>query len=161
VIAREEYKGAYMIDIYDDQVINIPEELPLIPVRDVVVFPQTILPLFVGREGSIKAVEAAMEGNKLVFLASQKDLADENPGPSRIYKTGTIAIVMRMRKHPDGKIKILIQGLQKAKVLNYVETSPFLKVKIQKIEPSTAKSTPETEALVRNIKESLEQIISM
>ncbi|HLD74979.1 MAG TPA: endopeptidase La, partial [Bdellovibrionota bacterium] len=93
--------------------------------------------------------------------ASQKDLADENPGPSRIYKTGTIAIVMRMRKHPDGKIKILIQGLQKAKVLNYVETSPFLKVKIQKIEPSTAKSTPETEALVRNIKESLEQIISM
>ena len=161
MIAREEYKGAYMIDIYDDQVINIPEELPLIPVRDVVVFPQTILPLFVGREGSIKAVEAAMEGNKLVFLASQKDLADENPGPSRIYKTGTIAIVMRMRKHPDGKIKILIQGLQKAKVLNYVETSPFLKVKIQKIEPSTAKSTPETEALVRNIKESLEQIISM
>ena len=161
MIAREEYKGAYMIDIYDDQVINIPEELPLIPVRDVVVFPQTILPLFVGREGSIKAVEAAMEGNKLVFLASQKDLADENPGPSRIYKTGTIAIVMRMRKHPDGKIKILIQGLQKAKVLNYVETSPFLKVKIQKIEPSTGKSTPETEALVRNIKESLEQIISM
>ena len=150
-----------MIDIYDDQVINIPEELPLIPVRDVVVFPQTILPLFVGREGSIKAIEQAMEGNKLVFLASQKDIADENPTPQRIYKTGTIAIVMRMRKHPDGKIKILVQGLQKARVIDYVSTSPYLKVKIEKIEAKTTKASQETEALVRNIKESLEQIISM
>ena len=150
-----------MIDIYDDQVISIPEELPLIPVRDVVVFPQTILPLFVGREGSIKAIEEAMEGNKLVFLASQKDITDENPTPQGIYKTGTIAIVMRMRKHPDGKIKILVQGLQKAKVLEYVSTSPYLRVKIEKIEIKTSKTSQESEALVRNIKESLEQIISM
>ncbi|MBI2608519.1 MAG: LON peptidase substrate-binding domain-containing protein, partial [Deltaproteobacteria bacterium] len=150
-----------MLDIYEDQTINIPEDMPLIPVRDIVVFPQTILPLFVGRESSIKAVEAAMETDKLIFLASQKDVQDENPKPNKIHKTGTIAMVMRMRKHPDGKIKILVQGLMKAKLIKYTSENPFYKVKVEKIEEKSAGMTPEIEAHIRTIKENLEQIIAL
>ncbi|MBI2026241.1 MAG: endopeptidase La [Deltaproteobacteria bacterium] len=150
------------MDIYDDQVVKIPEEIVLIPVRDLVVFPQTILPLFVGRESSIKAVEEAMKQDKLIILASQKEIADENPTPQRIYKTGTIAMIMRMRKQPDGKLKILVQGMTRAEILDYVQKEPYLKVKVKKIEEMPVKETSgETEALIRTIKENLEQIISL
>src|SRR3990167_4434111 len=91
----------------DLQDINIPDVLPLLAVRDVVVFPYMILPLFVGREASIKAVEEAMASQKIIFLAAQKNIADENPAPDAIYEVGTYAMIMRMRKLPDGRVKVL------------------------------------------------------
>jgi ATP-dependent Lon protease len=104
---------------FDDKAIEVPETLPMLPVRDIVVFPYMILPLFVGREPSIKAVEDALSKNRLIFLASQKELTEENPSPESIYDVGTVGMIMRMRKLPDGRVKILIQGVAKGRIESY------------------------------------------
>jgi ATP-dependent Lon protease len=94
-----------------------------------------ILPLFVGRESSIQAVESAIENtDRLIVLASQKDIQAEAPHPNEIFDIGTVAMIMRMRKLPDGRVKILVQGLSKARIINYEKTQPFFEVKISKIE---------------------------
>jgi ATP-dependent Lon protease len=147
---------------FDDKAIEIPETLPMLPVRDIVVFPYMILPLFVGREPSIKAVEDALSKNRLIFLASQKELTEENPTPESIYDVGTVGMIMRMRKLPDGRVKILIQGVAKARIENYSQTAPSFTVKVKKIEESNvAIPSLEVEAMVRNVKEHLEKIISL
>ncbi len=146
---------------FDDKALEIPATLPMLPVRDIVVFPYMILPLFVGRESSIKAVEDALAKNRLIFLASQMDLHEENPSPESIYKVGTIAMIMRMRKLADGRVKILIQGVAKGRVKNYTKSAPFLEVEVEKITetPNQAQNL-EIEALIRNGKEHLEKIIA-
>jgi ATP-dependent Lon protease len=117
-----------------DKEIEIPDNLPVLPVRDIVVFPYMILPLFVGREMSIKAIEHSLSSSKMVLLLTQKDLNIENPTPEDLFSVGTIALVMRMLKLPDGRVKILVQGLSKAKALKYEQTEPFFKALIEKIE---------------------------
>ena len=97
-----------MIANFDGDQIEIPEVLPLLPIRDVVVFPHMILPLFVGRTSSIAAVEEALaRTDRLIFLATQKDVTIENPTAGDIYSTGTIGMIMRMRKLPDGRILVV------------------------------------------------------
>lgn len=154
-----------MVTQYDGEQIDIPETLPMLPVRDIVVFPYMIIPLFVGRDSSIKSVEEALSGtDRLIFLASQKDISDEHPSPDGIYKTGTVAMIMRMRKLPDGRIKILTQGLCKATVKEFTKTSPFYEAKITRIvEPAETGflKNPETEALMRTVREQLEKVISL
>lgn len=151
------------MDFADDGRVDIPNELPMLPVRDVVVFPYMILPLFVARDSSIKAVDDALASDRLVFLSAQKDLAEENPSQDSIYEIGTVAMIMRMRKLPDGRVKILVQGLVKAKIEKYLQTHPFFRVHVQKIEESVdhKESAIEIEALMRIVKENLEKIISL
>ncbi|MCB0417561.1 MAG: endopeptidase La [Bdellovibrionaceae bacterium] len=140
----------------------IPEELPLLPIRDVVVYPYMILPLFVGRESSIKAVNEALSKDRLIFLAAQKEITDEHPSPDAIYPVGTVAMIMRMRRLPDGRIKILVQGLTKGTILNYPQEKPFFNVRIKQIqEPVITRETVEVEALMRTVKEQLEKVISL
>ena len=115
---------------FDDKVIEIPSSLPLLPVRDIVVFPYMILPLYVGREASIRAVEESLAKNRLIFLASQKEIVEENPTENTIYKTGTIAMIMRMRKLSDGRVKILIQGVAKGRVKAYSKSEPHFEVEV-------------------------------
>src|SRR5881296_911538 len=146
----------------DLQNIETPEQLPLLPVRDIVVFPYMVLPLFVGREMSIKAIEAALAGNRMIFLATQKALDVENPRPEDIHKVGTIGIIMRMLKLPDERIKILVQGTAKGKVLEYIQTEPYYSVRIAKIVEAKPPGAPlETEAVMRTVKEQIERIISL
>ena len=146
----------------DLQNIETPEQLPLLPVRDIVVFPYMVLPLFVGREMSIKAIEAALAGNRMIFLATQKALDVENPRPEDIHKVGTIGIIMRMLKLPDERIKILVQGTAKGKVLEYIQTEPYYSVRIAKIVEAKPPVAPlETEAVMRTVKEQIERIISL
>ncbi|HVO31566.1 MAG TPA: LON peptidase substrate-binding domain-containing protein, partial [bacterium] len=97
----------------------------MLPIRDVVVFPYMILPLFVGRESSIAAVDEALSKDRLIFLAAQKDASQEEPALADIHRHGTVAIIMRMRKLPDGRVKILVQGLLRAEVAKYVQEKPF------------------------------------
>lgn len=145
----------------NDKVLDVPENLPLLPVRDIVVFPYMILPLFVGRDSSIKAVEEALAKNRFIFLASQKEITEENPSKDSIYTVGTIAMIMRMRKLSDGRVKILIQGVGKGRVLNYNKTEPFFDVKVEKIEETTVQMPQiEIEAMIRTVKEQLEKIIA-
>ncbi|MFQ5455140.1 MAG: endopeptidase La [Nitrospirota bacterium] len=135
--------------------------MPLLPIRDIVVFPYMVLPLFVGREMSIKAIEEALAGNRMVFLVTQKSLEIENPQPDDICSVGTVGMIMRMLKLPDGRIKILVQGVKKARIVDYVQTKPYYQVKIEKIvETKVSNITLELEALIRTVKEQLEKIIS-
>ena len=149
-------------DLTPPQNVEIPDQLPLLPVRDIVVFPYMVLPLFVGREMSIKAIEAALAGNRMIFLATQKALDVENPAPDDIHSIGTVGIIMRMLKLPDERIKILVQGLSKAKISGYIQTEPYYSVRIDKItEAKAPSSTLEIEAVMRTVKEQIERIVSL
>ncbi|ASD62121.1 endopeptidase La [Bdellovibrio bacteriovorus] len=147
---------------FDDKVLEIPQTLPMLPVRDIVVFPYMIIPLFVGRDASIRSVEEALAKNRLIFLASQKDITEENPSPDNIYTVGTVAMIMRMRKLSDGRVKILIQGVAKGRVKNFTKTSPSFEVAVEKIEETPVQKTVvENEALIRTAKEHIERIIAL
>lgn len=136
--------------------------MPMLPVRDVVVFPYMVLPLFVGRETSIKAVEDSLAGNRMIFLATQKEMTDEFPSPERIYGVGTVAMIIRMKKLPDGRVKVLIQGISKGKIESFDQLGPYYKVSVSPLEDEQIKPDPvELDALIRNVKEHLERLISM
>jgi len=141
---------------------EIPGRLPLLPIRDIVIFPYMILPLFVGRDMSIKAIDDALSGNRMIMLTAQRDLNTENPEPKDLYDVGTVGMIMRMLKLPDGRVKILVQGMSKAKITSYVQTEPYFLVDIEKVvEAEPGKLTLEVEALMRNVKEQLEKMISL
>jgi ATP-dependent Lon protease len=142
--------------------IEIPDRLPLLPIRDIVVFPYMVLPLFVGRDMSLKAIEAALAGNRILMLATQRSLEVENPTPQDIHPIGTVGMVMRMLKLPDDRIKILVQGLVKARIEEYVQTEPHFEVRIQKLPESKGQPPSlEAEALMRTVKEQLERLVSL
>ncbi len=146
----------------DQKASETTTTLPMLPVRDIVVFPYMILPLFVGREASIRSVEDALAKNRLIFLASQKEITEENPTPETIYETGTIAKIMRMRKLSDGRVKILIQGEAKGRIKSYDKTSPSFEVTVERLEePMTSSPGVEFEALIRTAKEHIEKIIAL
>jgi len=142
--------------------VEIPEILPLLPIRDIVIYPYMMLPLFVGRDVSIRAVEEALSRDRLIFLVSQMNSSEENPAPADIHRVGTIASIMRMPKLADGRVKILVQGLSKGEVDTYLRERPFFEVKIKKvIEPTLAEVPIEVEALMRTAKEKIEQILNL
>jgi ATP-dependent Lon protease len=145
----------------EKDLLSLPETLPLLPVRDFVVFPYMVLPLFVSREKSIKSLEEALSKDRLIFLVAQKKVSEEDPSPKDLYRVGTVAVVMKMLKLPDGKVKILVQGLSKASLKETLQTTPYLLVKVENIkDPFVTEITLETEALMRNVREQLERIVS-
>jgi len=146
----------------EEKEIEIPDSLPVLPVRDLVVFPYMILPLFVGREMSIKAIERSLSTNKMVLLLTQKDLNAENPLPAELYSTGTVGLIMRMLKLPDGRVKILVQGLTKAKTIKFLKEEPFFTAKIEKVtDVQPEEITIETEAIMRTVKEQIDKTVSL
>ena len=98
---------------------------PVLPLRDIVVFPHMIVPLFVGREKSIKALEEVMKNDGLIMLATQKNASDDDPSPDSIYELGTLASVLQLLKLPDNTVKVLVEGLSRAKVGKYIDRSEF------------------------------------
>ena len=96
--------------------------IPVLPLRDVVVFPHMVIPLFVGRKKSIKALERAMEGGKQIMLVAQKSASDDDPAPTAIHTIGTVANILQLLKLPDGTGKVLVEGEQRAEVTRFVET---------------------------------------
>ncbi len=139
----------------------LPTELPLLAVRDVVVFNHMILPLFIGREKSIRAVEDAMENGRYLLVCAQKDEGSEDPTVDDLYTVGSIVTVMRMLKMPDGRIKVLVQGVGKAGIVGMVQTEPFLKVRIALLSEKPVVMTPEAEAMIRSVREQSEKILSL
>src|SRR3970040_3121468 len=105
--------------------LEIPDVLPLLPIRDIVIYPYMMLPLFVGRDVSIRAVEESLSRDRLIFLVSQKNSAEENPNPADIHRVGTVASIMRLVKLADGRVKILVQGLSKGEVDTYSRDGPY------------------------------------
>ncbi|MCK5504136.1 MAG: endopeptidase La [Thermodesulfovibrionia bacterium] len=146
----------------DEHEVEIPTSLPVLPVRDVVIFPYMILPLFVGRDISIKAIERASGENKLIMLVSQKDVNIEVPSSDDLYTVGTVGTILRMLKLPDGRLKILVQGLAKSRITDFTQTEPFYIGKIEKVvDQQQAEMTLEVEALMRNVKELVDKSLAL
>lgn len=144
------------------QDLEIPDQLPMMAVRDVVVFNYMIIPLFVGRPASVEAVNEAMEGDKLLMLVTQKDATKDSPDVEDMYDVGMVSMIMRTLKLPDGRLKVLVQALSKAKIREFVQTSPHYRVAIDLMhEPETGPLTVEIEALMRTVRERTEKIMSL
>ncbi len=148
-------------DLGDTQ-LQIPTELPILPLRDIVIYPFMIVPLFVSRDRSIRAVDEALNQNRMIMLVSQKDVDKEDPTQEDLYKVGTVAVIMRMLKLPDGRIRILIQGLSRAQVEDVTPGSDFARATLLPIpEPLTPNSSLEVEALTRNVRASMERAATL
>src|SRR5437870_2475093 len=144
------------------QEVKIPDVLPVLPLPDVVVFPYMIVPLFVNRDRSAKAIDHALSENRMILLVSQKNAEADDPKPADLHQFGTVSVIMRMLKLPDGRIRILVQGFSRAKVESFNESNPYITAKVlPKAEPQVVPATPELEALIRNVKSSLEKMISL
>jgi ATP-dependent Lon protease len=144
------------------QDMEIPEELPMMAVRDVVVFNYMIIPLFVGRPGSVSAVNEAVNGDKLLMLVTQKDATKDDPEPEDVYQVGMVSMIMRTLKLPDGRLKVLVQALSKAQIKSYLQKDPHFRVEIELLEESEAeKISVEDEALMRTVREHTEKIMSL
>ena len=113
------------------QDLQIPNDLPVLPLRDIVIYPFMIVPLFVSREKSIRAVDEALGENRMILLASQKDLDKEEPTAEDLYKVGTAAVIMRMLKLPDGRIRILVQGLARAEIESVDTTGQYIRAHVR------------------------------
>src|SRR6185503_4153891 len=134
-----------------EEAIKIPDVLPVLPLKDLVIFPFIIVPLSVSREKSINAVDQALAENRVIMLTAQKDFQNEDPAEDDLYRVGTVAIIMRMLKLPDGRIR-------RARIDYFIHTAPFFKEKITRIEETTSKEKGlETEALIRAVKQNLDR----
>ena len=145
-----------------EPMVQIPAELPVLPLRDIVIYPFMIVPLFVSRDRSIRAVEEALNKDRMILLVSQKDVNKEEPDQDDLYTVGTVAIIMRMLKLPDGRIRILIQGLSRCRVDKVSGSGQYVVSNVTPIvEPMGTEVTLEVEALVRNVRGSMDRAASL
>ncbi len=140
--------------------LSIPHVLPVLPLRNTVVFPQQIIPISVGREKSIRLIEDSMTDNKLIALVAQKDGKIENPKSKDLFRWGTIASIMKVFKMPDGTQSVMVQGLSRAKIASYSQTTPFFKGLIQPQEEEMVESV-NIEALIANVRSLFEKIVGL
>ena len=134
--------------------------IPLLPLRDILVFPSTVVPLFVGRERSIMALEQAMSGSKEIFLATQKKAKTNDPLAKDIYSIGTISTILQLLRLPDGTIKVLVEGNQRAKICKFETTDPFFLVEAEPLEEQVSDQL-ENEALIRTVKGSFDNYVRL
>ncbi len=137
-----------------------PETLPVLPLRDIVVFPHMIVPLFVGREKSIRALEDVMREEKRILLVAQKNPADDDPQANAIYEVGTLAQVLQLLKLPDGTVKVLVEGLERAKIESFTDRTEFFEAKVNVL-PDDADDQSETEALSRTAMAQFESYVKL
>src|SRR6266404_3667847 len=146
----------------EQQQVTIPDVLPVLPLPDVVVFPYMIVPLFVNRDRSAKAVDQALSESRMVLLVSQKNPGVDDPKAEDLHDFGTVSVIMRMLKLPDGRVRILVQGFSRAKVEYFDESKQYITAKVQpKTEPQVIPDSIELEAVIRNVKSSLEKMVSL
>jgi len=134
--------------------------LPVLPLRDIVVFPHMIVPLFVGREKSVRALEAVMKDDKQILLVAQKNAGQDDPGADDLFQIGTISTVLQLLKLPDGTVKVLVEGGRRARVAGYKETAPYFEAFVEQIEEPPVEGR-ETEALARTVVAQFEQYIKL
>lgn len=162
IITEEEVLSGALEHDMDGTLPEFPAELPVLPVRDIVVFNYMILPLFVGREKSIQAVDAALNGSRYMMITTQKDEATEDPSPEDLHTTGTVVMIMRMLKMPDGRLKVLVQGVSRAKIERFTSTDPYLVAEVNGLEEIEIEDVSvETEAMMRAVREQSEEILSL
>ncbi|WP_264435455.1 endopeptidase La [Coxiella endosymbiont of Dermacentor marginatus] len=136
-------------------------ELPLLPLRDVVVFPYMVIPLFVGRSESVKALEIAMSQDKQVFLVAQKDANNDLPGKKDLYEIGTIATVLQLLRLPDGTVKVLVEGLARAKLIHLEKKENYLQAEIELLQEEERGDKTEVQVLVRSVLDQFEKLVKI
>ena len=134
--------------------------LPVLPLRDIVVFPHMIVPLFVGREKSVRALEAVMKDDKQILLVAQKNAGQDDPGADDLFQIGTVSTVLQLLKLPDGTVKVLVEGGRRARIAGFKETSPYFEAFVEKIDEAPVEGR-ETEALARTVVAQFEQYIKL
>src|SRR4051812_46316082 len=130
--------------------LTFPATLPVLPLKDTVVFPESVTPLAIGQERSIKLVEDVVSGDRVLALVTVKNPESEQPGWDDLYEVGTAAVIHKMIKVPDGTLRILVQGVQRIKLDNAVQEDPYLLGEFVEL-PDELVETPEVEALTRNV----------
>ncbi len=136
------------------------EKLPILPLRDIVLFPNVVVPLFVGRERSVAALEAVIKNETKIFVVTQKNAADDNPDIDGMYETGTVATVVQMLKLPDGTIKVLVEGNYRAKVLKFIDTESYIEAEIETLADEQG-DPHEIIALMKSIKENFDAYVKL
>src|SRR5438445_9393305 len=145
-----------------EQQLQIPSDLPVLPLRDIVIYPFMIVPLFVSRERSIRAVDEALGENRMILLVSQKDLDKEEPAADELYRIGTVAVIMRMLKLHDGRIRVLVQGLARAEIESVAAEGEYLRAHLHVVQETLApERSLEVEALIRNVRASMEKAANL
>jgi len=141
----------------DDISHSTPEEnlIPLLPLRDIIIFPHMVVPLFVGRKKSINALESAMSADKNVLLSAQHNAKTDDPSQEQIYPVGTVGTIIQLLRLPDGTVKVLVEGKQRARINRFVPNEEYFLVDARVIEEDN-NITPEIEALVRTINSTFE-----
>lgn len=141
---------------------SLPDTLPLLPIRDAVVFPSMIIPLFVARDMSIHAIEAAVESDRLLALVTQNDPDVEEPGPEDLNAVGTVGMIMRLMRLPDGRLKVLVQGLSRIRVTGHLCLEPHIMAEVEEIkEEEPSGWSIEVEALVRGVRQKVEELLPL
>jgi ATP-dependent Lon protease len=146
-------------DINEDEIVDVNEALPVLALRNSVIFPGVIMPITVGRDTSIKAVRAAYRKDKLIAVLAQTNSKEEEPSFDDLYDVGTLAKIIKMLKMPDGTNTVILQGINKLKLLEGVQEDPFMKANFVKVEESKPKQTKEFKALISNIEDIAKEII--
>jgi ATP-dependent Lon protease len=146
--------------ISDQTPLNLPSELPILPLRGLVVYPQTAVPLTIGQPRSIRLVDDIVLEDRLIGLIASKNPENENPAPDDLFQVGTVAMIQRLFRAPDGTIRLLIQGLARFRTVEYTQSEPYLRAKIEPI-PEQVESGLEVEALARNVRDQFEHIAEM
>ena len=136
----------------------LPEALPVLPLRDTVPYPDTLSPLGVGQERSIKLVDDVLGANRMLVMVASREPEVETPQPDQLYDTGVVGVVTRMLKVPDGSIRILVQGTQRVSVGPYIAEEPYLVARIDEV-PDVTEESPQLEALTRNVQKTFSEII--
>ncbi len=153
-------KGLDRRETSEESLADIPGELAILPLRGVVVYPLTALPITVGRPRSVRLVDDAVLGQRLIGLVAAKDPEVEDPGPNDVYMVGTAALVHRLRKAPEGTAILLVQGLERIKIREFTQFEPYLKAKVE-VAPDVVEDTVEVEALMRNIVELFRRLVAL
>jgi len=143
-----------------DDLVDMPSEVPILPLRGLVVYPQTAIPLTVGQERSVKLVDDVVDGNRLVGLVTAFDPEQEQPGPDEVHRVGTLAAIHRLFRAPDGTIRLLVQGLSRIQVDEFTDSEPYLQAKISPID-ETLEESLEVEALSRSISDRFKELAEL
>ena len=153
-----------MSELIEEQVdvdeLELPSQLPVLPLKDTVVFPDSVLPLAIGQERSVRLVDAAVGGNRLVALVATKDSEIEQPGWDDLHEVGTAAVVQKMIRVPDGSLRILVQGIRRIRLIDRIGDEPYLVGRFLEI-PDVYEETPQTQALSQNVQSLFARLIGL
>jgi ATP-dependent Lon protease len=143
-----------------EDTVNIPKELPILPLRNTVAFPFSIIPLAVGIARSVRLVEEALQGERLVGLVAMKDSSIEEPKPGQVYETGTVAKIHQVHRSPDKSLQVIVEGLERFRIENWTETEPYLRARIA-LAPLVSEEGVELDALVRSLRDLSREVIEL